>query len=795
MEQKKHYNVLELDKVLARLAEFCVCNDAKERAFALSPAQTLEDAQQLMNETTDAHHLLARFGSPSFGGLRSIANALARAATGGMLSLRELLDTTAVLGSIRGIIRWRENCAGVETVLDFSTLEPNAYLEKLINDAIANEEELSDNASPALADLRRKIRVQESRVREQLEKTIRSANNAKILQETIVTQRGGRYVVPVKAEMRGEFPGLVHDFSASGATVFVEPIAVVEANNEIRILRGKERAEVERIVLELSARVGEFAHSIRRSYEAMVALNLVFAKAQYAYKIKACAPELNDRGETLFREARHPLLPPESAVPIDISLGIDFDTLVITGPNTGGKTVALKTLGLLSLMARCGLMLPVRDGSRAAFYPRIYADIGDEQSIEQSLSTFSAHMTNITAILAEADWKSLVLADELGAGTDPVEGAALAQAILESLREKGAHIAATTHYAELKAYALTTARVQNASCEFDVQTLRPTYRLIIGTPGRSNALAISERLGIERQVLNLARSLIAQEDRQFEEVVDRLEASRRAMEAETESARNLKNQVQAEREKAAAKRTEIEQLWAREEEQARGAALRIVEQAKREAAVLLAELDKLRKEKDSATADLAKRAKSALKKMMQAMAEGASQRITPAEDEDYVLPRPLIIGDSVQLVGMGTKAVVLTLPDAKGMLTVQTGNAKTRVSVGTVRLASFAGQGKTPAAKNNSKAAQKLDSAGGTAAENRIDLRGMTVEECLHTLEYYLDGVMRTGLHEFVIVHGKGTGALRTAVKRYLDSCSFIASHRLGGYGEGGDGVTVVTLR
>jgi DNA mismatch repair protein MutS2 len=711
-----------------------------------------------------------------------------------MLSLRELLDTAAVLSAVRGIIRWRESCAGVETVLDFSALEPNAYLEKRIGDAVANDEDLSDNASPELAELRRKIRAQESRVREQLEKTIRSARNSKILQEAIVTQRGGRYVVPVKAEMRGEFPGLVHDSSASGATVFIEPIAVVEANNEIRLLRGKERSEFERIVFELSAQVGGFAQSVRRSYEAAISLNLIFAKAQYAYKIKACTPELNDSGQTLLKAARHPLLPPESAVPIDIKLGIDFDTLVITGPNTGGKTVALKTLGLLSLMARCGLMLPVRDGSCAAFYKHIFADIGDEQSIEQSLSTFSAHMTNITAILAAADWESLVLVDELGAGTDPVEGAALAQAILECLREKGAHIAATTHYAELKAYALTARRVENASCEFDVQTLRPTYRLIIGTPGRSNALAISEKLGLEPQVLELARSLIAQENRRFEELVDRLEESRREMESEAEHARELKNQAREERERAIARRAEIDQLWQREEEQARGAALRIVEQAKREAAALIAELEKLRREKDTAAVYLAKRAKSVLKKTMQSLAGEIPRRAELSDEADYVLPRPLAVGDCVQIAGIAAKAVVMTLPDAKGMLTVQAGNAKSRVALKNVRLAASV-QEKPPPVSNNQKAAKNLDSSGTGAVNNRLDLRGMTVEECLHALEYHLDGAMRSSLREIVVVHGKGTGALRAAVKRYLDSCAFVDSHRLGGYGEGGDGVTVITLK
>ncbi|MDR0883943.1 MAG: endonuclease MutS2 [Oscillospiraceae bacterium] len=792
MDMNRHHKVLELDTVLARLAEFCACNDAKECALALEPAQTLAEANALLQETANAHNLLARFGAPGFGGLRSIAGALARSIAGGMLSLRELLDTAAVLGAIRGILNWRDSCANVSTVLDFSALEPNSYLEKRILSVVANEDDLSDNASPTLGDLRRKIRVQESRVRDQLERTIRSGANTKILQEAIITQRGGRYVVPVKAEHRGDFPGLVHDSSASGATIFVEPIAVVEANNEIRLLKGKERAEIDRIILELSAEVASFAQSIRRSYQAAVGLNLIFAKAQYAYKIKASAPELNDEGQTLLKAARHPLLDPDSAVPIDISLGLDFDTLVITGPNTGGKTVALKTLGLLTLMARCGLMLPVRDGSRCAIFAHVFADIGDEQSIAQSLSTFSAHMTNITAILQQADHDALVLVDELGAGTDPIEGAALAQAILQRLHQKGARVAATTHYAELKAYALTTARVQNASCEFDVATLRPTYRLIIGTPGRSNALAISERLGMEREVLDAATALIQQENRQFEDVVDRLEASRRAMEAEQDAARILKEHAAEDREKAAAKRAQMDSLWQREEEQARGAALRIVEQAKRQAQMLLDEIAALRQEKDQNAVELAKRAKSAMKKTMHALAEDTPWRV-PTQDEAYTLPRPLVVGDHVLLAQTGTHAEVLTLPDAKGQLTVQAGGAKLRVKLDALRLAGASPQKNT--VKNDSTRAQKLDTAGASATDHRVDVRGQTVEECLHTLEYYLDGAMRSGLREFVIVHGKGTGALRLAVKKYLDTLPFVQSQRLGGYGEGGDGVSVVVLK
>ena len=786
--QNRHTKALELPKVLKNLAEFCVCDDAKELALGLIPCDSFEEAQRLTAQTADAHKLLARFGAPSFGGLRSITSALTRASVGGLLSLRELLDTAAVLAAIRGILAWRDSCAGIETVLDFSSLEPNQYLEKLINEAVANEEELSDNASPALADLRRKIRVQESRVREKLEKTIRSSANSKILQEAIITQRGGRYVVPVKAEMRGEFQGIVHDSSASGATVFVEPIAVVEANNEIRVLKGKERAEIERIVAELSARVGEFSQSIRRSYDGAIELNLIFAKAQYGYKIKAQTPQLNDKGQTLLREARHPLLPADTAVPIDISLGTDFDTLVITGPNTGGKTVALKTLGLLVLMARCGLMLPVRDGSKVAFFKDVYADIGDEQSIEQSLSTFSAHMTNIVTILAAADWESLVLVDELGAGTDPVEGAALAQAILEILRQKGAKIAATTHYAELKAYALTTSGVENASCEFDVKTLRPTYRLIIGTPGRSNALAISERLGVDKAVLALARSLIAKEDSRFEELVDRLEESRRDMEEKAQSAEELKRAATAEREKASAKREDIERLWEKEQERARAEALRVVEGAKREANALLEELAKLRKEKNNATTELARKAKSALKKTLSNI--NNAEYSAPVDDENYVLPRPLEVGDTVLVSGLGQTGHVVTLPDGRGNVTVQIGAAKMKIAHSHLRLQEQkAAKQPTQPRKRETKSALSAQ-----APASRIDLRGMTVEEALHSLQFSMDALLRSGLGEAVIVHGKGTGALRMAVKRYLDSLPNVKSHRLGGYGEGGDGVTIVVF-
>lgn len=595
---EKNAKALEFDKVLEKLAEFTSCEDARENALNLRPESSLAMAQALLNQTADAHMLLARFGGPSFGGLKNVNNALSRANAGSVLNTRELLDIAGVLRVIRTLSQWRESNAGVHSVLDplFNALAPNKYLETAIFNAIVSEDEISDNASPTLADIRRKIRVQESKVREQLEKFTRSQSNSKFLQENIITQRNGRYVVPVKNEYRSEIAGLVHDTSSSGATVFIEPMAVVEANNEIRVLQAKEREEIERILYELSVQAGDFAQSIKNSYECALELNLIFAKAQYAYKIKAMPPILNDSGIINLRAARHPLIDPKKVVPVDIMLGKDFDTLVITGPNTGGKTVSIKTLGLLSMMAMCGLMIPAGDRSEIAVFDEILSDIGDEQSIEQSLSTFSAHMTNIINIMNAADSGSLVLIDELGAGTDPIEGAALAMAVLEALHDKGAKIAATTHYAELKAYALETPRVENGCCEFDVATLRPTYRLLIGVPGKSNALAISERLGLDGGVIARAQELVSSENKEFENVVDKLEQTRLKMEGEYEHARELAEKARKEKEAADKQKEEIAKLREQELEKARSQALRVVEQAKREAYTLLQELDKLKKE-------------------------------------------------------------------------------------------------------------------------------------------------------------------------------------------------------
>ena len=792
----KNAKSIEFDKVLAKLAEYTSCEDAKFNALHLKPETNLDLARALLNQTSDAHMLLARFGGPSFGGLKNVNNALSRANAGSVLNTKELLDIAGVLRVIRTLSQWRASNSGVQTVLDslFNALVPNKYLENAIFNAIVTEDEISDNASPTLAEIRRKIRIQESKVREQLERFTRSQAHSKYLQENIITQRNGRYVVPVKNEYRSEVAGLVHDTSSSGATVFIEPMAVVEANNEIRVLQSKEREEIERILYELSVSAGEFADSIKRSYECCLELNLIFAKAQYAYSIKACPPILNDKGIVNLRQARHPLIDPKKVVPVDIMLGKDFDSLVITGPNTGGKTVSIKTIGLLSMMAMCGLMIPAGDRSEISVFTEILSDIGDEQSIDQSLSTFSAHMTNIISILDAAGEGSLVLIDELGAGTDPVEGAALAMAVLEALHEKGAKIAATTHYAELKAYALETPRVENGCCEFDVSTLRPTYRLLIGVPGKSNALAISEKLGLDKSVIERAQELVSVENKEFENVVDRLEETRLKMESELEKAKATADRTEKEKAEIEKQRDEIAKLREKEMEKARSQALKVVEQAKREAYTLLQELDKLKKEqqKTKDAAELARRAKALVRKGVEAIDSAADPVIgIDDDDENYTLPRPLKAGDTVIIRDIGKTAKVLSLADKNGNVEVQAGSIKTRVKLSNLRLCENAPKKKELRSTPKVHGESRLN----MAANTRLDLRGMTVDECLIELDRFIDMGLRTGLNEFTVVHGKGTGALRTAVTRYLKASPFVKSSRLGVYGEGEDGVTIVTLK
>ena len=782
----KHTKALELDKILEMVAEECSSQDGAQLARELEPVHTAAEAQWLLGETDAAFVAMAKYGAPSFYGMKNVTNPLRRAQAGGGLGMRELLDIGATLRTIRGLTQWWGKSGNVTTALTprFEVLAPNKYLEEKIFTCIVNEEEVADNASPALASIRRKIRAASQRVRDQLDKLIHSQVHQKHLQESIVTQRGGRYVVPVKAEFRGEVPGLVHDTSASGATVFVEPMSVVEANNEIRVLRSDEQDEIARILLELSGEAGSFADSIIESYHYAVELDLIFAKAQVAYKMKAVVPQVGEDGKIALHAARHPLIAKEKVVPTDITLGVEFDTLIITGPNTGGKTVALKTIGLLTLMAMCGLMIPAGEGSRVAVFRHILADIGDEQSIEQSLSTFSSHMVNIIHIFEVADNSSLILLDELGAGTDPVEGAALAEAIIQELRGRGVRLACTTHYAELKAYAIQTPGVENGSCEFDVATLRPTYRLLIGVPGKSNAFAITQRLGMNTAIVDRARELVSREGNAFEQVVGRLEEDRRKMEDELEALRASAAQAKANAEASQRLKDEAEAQAKKEIDRARQEAAQIVQKTRQRADALVGELEELRRQKNKQlSAEQKARLRSGLKEL-----ESSSDPVHQRRDDNYVLPRPLVVGDEVLLYDIDKEATVLELPK-DGTVLVQAGIIKTRVPLGNVRLLSKRQLKK----KNPTRTVTKNVSTPETSSS--LDLRGQTVEEALMEVDNFLDRASRMHLSQVTIIHGKGTGALRTAVQQHLRRCSQVKSFRLGTYGEGESGVTIAELK
>ncbi|MBO7179493.1 MAG: endonuclease MutS2 [Clostridia bacterium] len=791
----RHLKAIELDKVLLMVAERACNDDAKEAILNLRPESNLQLVADLLRKTEDAYILLAKFGGPSFGGLKNVNNALARAKAGAMLTMKELLDIGSTVRAIRNLRDWRDGNGQDPLSIDiyFSSLMPNKFLEERIFSAILSEDEMSDNASAELASIRRKIKNQENAVREKLEKIIRSQNLKNVLQDAIITQRNGRYVVPVKSEHRATVSGLVHDTSSTGATVFVEPAGVVEANNEIRVLKGKEAQEIERILYELSSIAGSFVDEIKGSYECAVEINVIFSKAQLAYKMNATMPKLNAKGVIDLKKARHPLIDPKSVVATDIRLGKEFDTLVITGPNTGGKTVAIKTLGLLSAMAMCGLMLPCGDESEISVFNEILADIGDEQSIEQSLSTFSSHMVNIVNILKTANENSLVLIDELGAGTDPVEGAALAMAILEQLHSQGAKIAATTHYAELKAYALETDRVENGSCEFDVNSLRPTYRLLIGIPGRSNAFAISERLGVASDISVRAKDLVSSESVRFENVVDKLEQSRLEMENEKKEAEKAKAEAEAEREKARAILNEAQARRDKEIENAKGESLRIVEQARREANSLLAEIEKLKKETKSTkdAAELLRKARSTVNSHLNAIDDAVNPVLANIDDdESYVLPRELQVGDNVYCKTIGKNAVVTALKDKKGNVEIAAGMLKMRVKEDSLKLLEKKAEKQKSSTRKNS-----IESRASKDINNRCDLRGLMVDEALLVLDRFIDDIVMSGLNECTIIHGKGTGALRSAVTKFLKSDPRVRFSRLGTFGEGENGVTIAEIK
>lgn len=789
---EKSIRTLELPAVLEKLAAKAVSQAAKDRCLKLTPSTDAEEVLRLLDETDAAKERLGLHGSPSFSGVKDVSAALTRADHGGMLNTRELLDIAGVLTASRRVADYDAQRQGEETVLDrlFTSLHTNKYLEEQIRSAILDEETIADTASSELADIRRKMRLAASKGRQILQRIISSPSYAKVLQEALITQRDGRFVVPVKAECKGSMPGLVHDVSSSGATLFVEPMGVVQANNELKELEAREKKEIDRILRQLSAACAGSMENILWDYDILVHLDVIFARAQLSYQLNASRPEVRRRGGVTLRRARHPLLDQAKAVPITVELGEQFDTLVITGPNTGGKTVTLKTIGLLCLMAQCGLHIPADSGSAVRVFHRVLADVGDEQSIEQSLSTFSAHMSNIVQILREVDDKSLLLFDELGAGTDPVEGAVLAIAIIESARSQGALIAATTHYAELKTFAMTTAGVENASCEFDVQTLRPTYRLLIGIPGKSNAFAISRRLGLDESVIQAAQAQMDSDSVRFEDVLTQLEEKRQRLEKAQAEADRLWRQREEDARKARTFREQMEKAKDNARTKGEAEAKRIVRQAQAQADEIFAQLDQLRRQQQKQLSfQELNNAKAAVRHSLN-QAQDALHIHDQPQEPVYTPSRPIEVGDLVELPGVKMAASVLAVNN-DGTLLLQAGKMKMTVKAQQVRLPE--GQPKKKPAAPASGGSAKLNLQSRAASE--LDIRGYETLEAESVVENYIDSAVMAKLGTVTIIHGKGTGALRKAVHEMLKRNKAVKSFRLGRYGEGEAGVTVVELK
>ena len=783
---EKSMATLELPQVLALLADCAATLEGKERCLALRPLTDLDDVARAQEETSAAVKMLILRGSPGFSGVKPVSASLQRADMGGSLSTRELLDIASVLRCARGARDYGDS--EEKTVIShlFRSLTPNRFLEDSITNSILSEEEIADSASSELASIRRHMRSTEARVRDILQRLI-SSNQSKYLQESIITIRSDRYVVPVKAEHKNAIPGLVHDVSSSGSTFFIEPMGVVKANNELRELAAREKKEIERILAELSAQCAAHKEDIGEDYTLLILLDTIFARGQLSLKMEASQPGLSERYLRL-RGARHPLLDKKKAVANDLELGDRFDTLVITGPNTGGKTVTLKTLGLITLMAQCGLHIPAKSDSTVRVFRRVLSDIGDEQSIAQSLSTFSSHMTNIVGILKEADGQTLILFDELGAGTDPVEGAALAAAVIESARELGALVAATTHYAELKVYAMTTPGVENASCEFNVDTLAPTYRLVMGIPGKSNAFAISRRLGLPEEIIDRAAARLDAENVRFEDVLTKLDQQRQEMEKDRAEARRLKLEMEQSAGKAREYRKRLEEERSKVVEKAQAEARAIIQEARDASDLALSELKELKKRQDldwQQVNDGRAEARRLLNEAERSIG-GAAQ-----EPEAPPPTRPARAGDTVALVSMGTRASVLSV-NKDGTLQLQAGILKITAKQDEVRVVEGETQSQKEARRIVQRAQHTLRAA---AAPSEIDLRGMMTDEAIAVLDRFLDTAMMGKLESVTIIHGKGTGAVRKAVREHLKRSRYIKSFRPGRYGEGEDGVTVAELR
>lgn len=788
---EKSLNILELPVVLDMLAAEAVTDGGKEACRSLRPSSDRLEVKNRLAETSAAKEMMVVRGSPSLSGIKDIRPSLSRADLGGSLNTIELLNIARVLQCARLVKGYTSDDKLGKSCIDhlFAALHANRFLEEKITGSIVGEDEIADSASSELANIRRKIRAASARVRDCLQKIISSPSYAKVLQEPIITMRSDRFVVPVKAECKGAIPGLVHDISASGATLFIEPMAAVKANNELRELAAKEKTEIERILAELSADCAAHAEDIASDYSYLITLDGIFARAKLSYKLNGIEPELREKGVVL-RRARHPLLPKDKAVPISLELGEDFDTLIITGPNTGGKTVTLKTIGLLNVMAQCGLHIPADDGSGVPVYRHVLADIGDEQSIEQNLSTFSAHMTNIVHILNECDADSLLLFDELGAGTDPTEGAALAIAVIEHARKMGANVAATTHYAELKVYATNENGIQNASCEFDVETLSPTYRLLVGVPGKSNAFAISERLGLSKEIIDDAKARIGVQNASFEATIEKLEQTRALLERDrAETAKKLREAEESAK-KAAFLRAELSVRLEKADEKAKRDAERIIAEARQTAENTFAELDEMRRKMndDEQTQEI-NHARSELRRKLNESQGKLKAKAPEQPKKEKKSARDVRAGDTVEIKSMGVKAEVIDVnPD--GTLNLRAGIMNVKLKPDDVYLI------EGHAAKQKKQSVTLAGSTAPRAAVSpEIDLRGMESIEAVNAAEQYIDSAVMGKLKTVTIIHGKGTGALRAAVQQMLKRNKAVKSYRLGRFGEGESGVTIVELK
>lgn len=791
----KYSKNLELDKILIMLSELATTKEAKDAALSLVPSNDYENVKIQLKHTEDAYILSAKYSAPSFTRVTDVLNIISRAKSGAALTIGELISVSAVLNNIRRVKGYFETYSKeTSTSLDefFELLYPNKFLEDKINNAIKNDEEISDNASPTLLDIRRKIKSLSSNIRNRFDKILRDSSTNKFLQENIVTQRDGRYVVPVKSEHRNEISGLIHDISASGATVFIEPMVIIELNNELRVLVTKERVEIEKIIYELSQEVSAHSETLISSYNILTKLDLIFSKSALAYKMMASVPKINSQGRIFLKNARHPLINNKKIVPITVSLGNEYNTLIITGPNTGGKTVTLKTVGLLTLMTMCGMMIPVDENSEVAVFEKVLVDIGDEQSIELSLSTFSSHMVNIINIIDNSNSDSLILLDELGGGTDPVEGAALARSILEYLHFKGAKIISTTHYSELKTFALETKGVENACFEFDLNSLKPTYKLMIGIPGKSNAFDIAKSLGLSDDIIINAKSSLSEDDIKFEKLANELEAMRKETEKDKEIAAQIRLKLTEERNELKSRIDELESKKEKIIERARRDSENLLSTARFKSNELLNNLEEIKKQLNANnSSELVNKAKLLVKQGIGEI-EDIADPISESDNRNYTLPRPLNINDKVIINDINKNGTVLKI-DAK--------NNKAYISAGNINLwVDYSNLHLDLDTKNNNSNKNLTRKVSKSVSKDRsitgeIDIRGFACDEGVMEVDRYIDSAILSGIETITVIHGKGTGVLRNAIHSHLRKHKNVEGFRVGTFGEGENGVTIVTLK